>query len=195
MKILSKYFINGLIVMIPIAITTLVVLQILSITEGLMGKHLPLQFPGIGLVTVLALILLTGWLSSTWALRKLLEYCERGLGSIPVIKFIYSSVKQVSTAVLESQHLFKQAVLVPYPHYGSKAIGFVVTDLSEPITCHLAEEYVCVFIPMSLNITAGINIILPVREIIPLDITSESALQYILTAGAIMPRGNEATKS
>lgn len=195
MKSLSKYFINGLIVMVPIVITALVVLKVLELTESLLGEHLPLHFPGIGLITVVGLILLIGWLSHSWFLQRLLAYGERMLNSIPIIKFIYSSVKQVSTAVLESQQLFKQAVLVPYPHPGAKAIGFVVTDLAEVISCHFEEESVCVFIPMSLNITAGVNIILPKRDIIPLDITSESALQYILTAGAIMPRGNEATKA
>jgi uncharacterized membrane protein len=195
MKSLSKYFINGLIVIVPIAITAFVVLKILELTESLLGKHMPMHFPGIGLIAVVALILVIGWLSSSWFLQRLLAYGERMLNSIPIIKFIYSSVKQVSTAVLESQHLFSQVVLVPYPHPGTRAIGFVVADLTEAISCQLEEENVCVFIPMSLNMTAGINIILPKRDIIPLDITSESALQYILTAGAIMPRGNEATKA
>ena len=64
-------------------------------------------------------------------------------------------------------------------------------SLSEPIAGQLQEESVCVFIPMSLNLTAGFNIVVPKRDIIPIDITSESALQYILTAGSIMPRGKE----
>ncbi|MDR3565189.1 MAG: DUF502 domain-containing protein [Negativicutes bacterium] len=195
MKTLSKYFLHGLIVLAPIAITGFVVLGVLQFTEALLGRHLPLHFPGIGLLAVLALILVVGWLSSYWLLRRLLEYGERLLGSIPVIKFIYNSVKQLSTAVFESQNLFRQAVLVPYPYPGIKTLGFVTTELSSPIADHLSEECVCVFIPLSLNITAGVNIILPKRDIIPLDVTSESALQYVLTAGAIMPHGNEATKA
>jgi uncharacterized membrane protein len=195
MKSLSKYFINGLIVMMPIVITVFVVRVILEFTQGLLGRHLPVYFPGIGLVSVIALILLVGWLSSYWILQSLLRYSEKLLSSIPIIKFIYYSVKQLSTAVFESQKLFKQAVLVPYPHAGAKALGFVMTELSEPIASSLSEEYVCVFIPMSLNMTAGFSIFVPKRDIIPLDVTSESALQYILTAGAVMPRGNEVTKA
>lgn len=194
---LSRYFINGLIVMIPIAITALFVLQLLQFTEGLLGRHLPsaVQFPGSGLLTMLLLILAVGWLSSTWVLKKLLALGERILGSIPILKFIYNSVKQLSTAVFESSHLFSNAVLVPFPHQDSRVLGFVTGELSKPLREHLAEESVCVFVPMSLNMTAGFNIMVPKKDIIPIDITSESALQYVLTAGAVMPHGDDTAKS
>ena len=194
MKNLSKYFINGLIVIVPIAITVLVVMQIFAFAEKLLGRHLPISFPGLGLIAVLAIILLIGWLSSHWVLRKLLDFGEKLLSSIPIIKFIYNSVKQLSTAVFESQQLFKHAVLVPFPCAETKALGFIVPDISVKFTEKLTDEHVCVFIPMSLNMTAGFNIIVLRRDIIPLDITSESALQYVLTAGAIMPRNQEVTK-
>ncbi|WP_425061280.1 hypothetical protein SCACP_20730 [Sporomusa carbonis] len=191
MKWVSKYFINGLIVIVPIAITAFVVINIFSFTERLLGHYLPIHFPGLALAVVLFLIVVVGWLSSYWLLRTILSYAERLLGSIPVVKFIYNSVKQVSTAVFESQKLLKNAVLVPYPHPGVKALGFVMPDLSAPLAEKFSEEHVCVFVPMSLNLTSGFNIILPRRDIIPLDVTSESALQYVITAGAIMPRGND----
>jgi uncharacterized membrane protein len=194
MKTMSKYFINGLIVIVPIAITLFVIVQIFAITEGLMGKHLPIHFPGIGLIAVLLIIFLVGWLSSHWILKKLLSYAERLVNSIPIIKFIYNSVKQLSTAVFESQHLFKQAVLIPYPHPGVKTLGFIMSDLSSALASHLDEEHVCVFVPMSLNMTAGFNIIVPKRDIIPLNVTSESALQYVLTAGSIMPQADDNLK-
>ncbi|QJW49053.1 DUF502 domain-containing protein [bacterium BFN5] len=187
MKALSKYFINGLIVIVPIAITAYVVITIFSFAEGVLGRHLPIQFPGIGLVAVVLLILLIGWLSSHWILKRMLAFGEQMFCYIPGVKVLYKSVKQVSTAVLESQNLFKQAVLVPYPHAGAKALGFVMSDLSTSMMEQLEEEHMCVFIPWSLNMTSGINIIVPKRDIIFLQVTSESALQYILTAGAIMP--------
>lgn len=193
MKDLSKYFINGLIVIVPVAITFFVIVEILEFTEQLLGRHLPVKFPGLGLIAVIVIILVVGWLSSHWIMQRLIAYGEQMVYRIPFVKFIYNSVKQLSTAVFESQNMFKQAVLVPYPHQGSKALGFVMTGLSAPIVRHLGEDCVCVFIPMSLNMTAGFNIIVPKRDIIPLDVTSESALQYILTAGTVMPRG-EVTK-
>ncbi|MEG6585832.1 DUF502 domain-containing protein [Dendrosporobacter sp. 1207_IL3150] len=187
MKNISKYFINGLIVIVPIALTAYVVINIFSLAESVLGRHLPIQFPGIGLVAVVMLILLVGWLSSHWLLKRMLELGEKMLGSIPVIKVIYKSFKQVSTAVLESQNLFKQPVLVSYPNEGTKALGFVMTELSPPLAENFEEEHVCVFIPWSLNMTSGVNIIVPKRDIIFLQVTSETALQYVVTAGAIMP--------
>lgn len=193
MKWLSKNFINGLIVLIPITITSFVVLKIFSIAENWIGSYLPVQFPGLGLITAALSILLIGWLSSYWITKKIISWGERILATIPVVKFIYKSVKQVSTAVFESENLLKQAVLVPYPHSGTKALGFAMSPLSEPISEKMEEDSVCVFIPMSLNMTAGLNIIVPKKDIIILDVTSESALQYVLTAGAIMPQRNEET--
>ena len=191
MKWFYKYFVNGLIVIVPIALTAVVVMYIFAFTERLLGQYLPVHFPGLALVVVLVLIVFIGWLSSHWISKKVIGYCEQVVGSIPVVKFIYTSVKQISTAVFESQKLLENAVLVPYPHPEVKALGFVMPELSAPLAAKFSEEHVCVFVPMSLNLTSGFNIIVPRRDIIPLDVTSESALQYVITAGAIMPRCND----
>ncbi|CVK17431.1 MULTISPECIES: DUF502 domain-containing protein [Sporomusa] len=191
MKWFSKYFFNGLILIVPITITTFVVINIFSFTDRLLGQYLPIHFPGVALVVVLLVIVLVGWLSSHWLLKNVIGYGERLLGSIPVVKFIYNSVKQLATAVFESQKLLQNAVLVPYPHPGVKSLGFLMPELSAPLAEKFSEEHVCVFVPMSLNLTAGFNIIVPRRDIIPLDVTSESALQYVITAGSIMPRSND----
>ncbi len=191
MKWFYKYFVNGLIVIVPIALTAVVVMYIFAFTERLLGQYLPVHFPGLALAVVLVLIVFIGWLSSHWISKKVIGYGEQVVGSIPVVKFIYTSVKQISTAVFESQKLLENAVLVPYPHPEVKALGFVMPELSAPLAAKFSEEHVCVFVPMSLNLTSGFNIIVPRRDIIPLDVTSESALQYVITAGAIMPRCND----
>lgn len=191
MKWFSKYFFNGLILIVPITITAFVVIYIFSFTDRLLGQYLPIHFPGVALIVVLLVIVLVGWLSSHWLLKNVIGYGERLLGSIPVVKFIYNSVKQLATAVFESQKLLQNAVLVPYPHPGVKSLGFLMPELSAPLAEKFSEEHVCVFVPMSLNLTAGFNIIVPRRDIIPLDVTSESALQYVITAGSIMPRSND----
>lgn len=196
MKSISKYFLNGLIVIVPIAITVFVVVQIFAFAENILGRHLPesIHFPGIGLLAVILLLVLTGWLSSHWLLRRVLQWGERLAGSIPVVKFIYNSVKQISIALFESQQLLKHAVLVPYPHQGVKALGFLMPEPSPPLARHFTEEHVCVFVPFSLNMTAGVNIFVPRKDVTVLDVTSESALQYVLTAGAIMPDSGKAAR-
>ena len=179
-KRISRRFVNGLILLVPIVITLLVVSEVLHFTEGVLGKHLPFYFPGLGIITVVLGIYFVGWISSYWIMRRMIHYGEALLGKIPVVKFIYNSVKHLSTAVFESNNMFDHVVLVPF--HQSKALGFIMAD------------YVCVFVPWSLNMTSGTNLFVRKQDVIYLDISSESALQYMLTAGAVMPRrlANEA---
>lgn len=195
MKKTSTCFINGLVLIVPLAITIFVIVEILSLTEGALGKHLPLYFPGLGILTILLLIYLVGWFSSNWFMKKLIVWGELIVNKIPVVKFIYNSVKHLSTAVFESNNMFNQVVLVPYPHEGVRAMGFVMADVPEALRERLGEEYLCVFIPWSLNMTSGTNLFVAKKDVIYLDISSESALQYILTAGAVMPRSPEVSAS
>ncbi len=195
MKKTSTCFINGLVLIVPLAITIFVIAEILSLTEGALGKHLPLYFPGLGILTILLLIYLVGWFSSNWFMKKLIVWGELIVNKIPVVKFIYNSVKHLSTAVFESNNMFNQVVLVPYPHEGVRAMGFVMADVPEALRERLGEEYLCVFIPWSLNMTSGTNLFVAKKDVIYLDISSESALQYILTAGAVMPRSPEVSAS
>ena len=193
MKQISRYFVNGILVLVPFAITVFVVVSVFELADKTMGRYLPFHFPGFALVVVLVLILTVGWLSSYWFLQWMLEKSEKIVGTIPIVKFIYSNVKQLSTAVFESQNLFKQAVLVTYPKPGNYAVGFLMPPISEPLADNLPKdkEYVCVFIPLSMNMTAGHSLMVPQDEVIRLNISAESALQYVLTAGAVMPREAE----
>ena len=182
----SRRFINGLILLVPVAITFFVIEETLHFTEGVLGKHLPFYFPGMGIITLLAFIYLTGWASSYWATRRLIHLGEKLLGKIPVVKFIYNSVKHLSTAVFESNNMFDHVVLVPY--HQSKALGFIMADVPPMLKEQLGDDYVCVFVPWSLNMTSGTTLFVLKKDVVYLDISSESALQYMLTAGAVMPK-------
>ena len=185
-KRISRRFINGLIILVPLAITVFVVLETLNFTEGVLGKHLPFYFPGMGIVTLLLVIYLTGWASGYWAARRLIYIGETLLGKIPVVKFIYNSVNHLSTAVFESNNMFDHVVLVPF--HQSQALGFIMADVPQTLKDKLGDDYVCVFVPWSLNMTSGTNLFVKKSDVTYLDISSESALQYMLTAGAVMPK-------
>ena len=191
-KRISRRFVNGLILLVPIVITLLVVSEVLHFTEGVLGKHLPFYFPGLGIITVVLGIYFVGWISSYWIMRRMIHYGEVLLGKIPVVKFIYNSVKHLSTAVFESNNMFDHVVLVPF--HQSNALGFIMADVPPVLKEKLGDDYVCVFVPWSLNMTSGTNLFVRKQDVIYLDISSESALQYMLTAGAVMPRrlANEA---
>ena len=187
---LSTYFLNGVIVLVPIAITLFVVNHVFGFTEWIVGRFLPngMHFPGMALLVMLVGIVLIGRLSTHWFLQRLLAWGEKLLNRIPGVKFVYNSVKQLSSAMLDSKSLLKQPVLVPFPHPGVKALGFITSDVADSLSQKLQGEHLCVFVPMSLNMTAGFNILVPREDVVLLDVTSESALQYVLTAGAIMPK-------
>lgn len=191
MNRLSHYFINGFIVLVPIAITYIVIATIFSIIEGLVESYIPLKFPGAGIALLLVVILVAGWITSTctWASEKIINYFENIVDKIPVVKFIYSSVKRVSTMLFESKTMFSQVVLIPYPSPGMKTIGFLMPKPSKVIVPYLSkdEEYESVFLPWSLNMTSGFNVFIPKKDIIFTDISVEDAFQYILTAGGVMP--------
>ena len=186
---ISKYFVNGLIILVPVTITLTVVLTIFNFTETWIGKVLPIKFPGMGVLAVALLIVLVGWFSSNWIMKEILHFGDRMIASIPVVNFLYKSVQQVSKAMLGSQQTFRQAVLVEYPGTNAKAIGFLASPLSTELADAVDEESVCVYIPFSFNMTAGLNLIVARKDVVFLDVAPESALQYVLTGGAIMPKG------
>ena len=192
MNKVSKRFINGLILLVPLAITVFVVTEVLNFTEIVLGKHFPVYYPGMGIVTVLLAIYLVGWLSSYWFMKRVISYGEWLLGKIPVVKFIYNSVKHLSTAVFESNNMFDHVVLVPF--HQSRALGFVMAEVPAVLREKLGDDYVCVFVPWSLNMTSGTNLFVKKSDVIYLDISNESALQYMLTAGAVMPQRQMSTK-
>ena len=187
MSSIYRYMGKGLIILVPIFITFFVLRETYELTEGLLGSHFTYYFPGLGFIVCVLAILLTGYLFSHWMLEGLLGFCERLIGTIPIVNFIYQSVKKLSEAVFDSKQLFNQAVLVTYPGSNARVLGFKVKEDLSPIMGQDGVEYACVFVPWSLNMTSGINGMVPTKDLIPVELSSEEALQYILTAGSIIP--------
>ena len=184
---LTEYFFDGLIVIVPPVITVFIVMWILDLTEGNIGKeineYLGTNLPGIGLIMILFSILAIGFLTANNLAKKIIALGEILVDKIPVVKFIYSSVKQFSQAVLTSNSAFKHVVLVPY--HQSWALGFLMTNVPHPVREKLGVDYVCVFVPWSLNMTSGTNLFVRRQDIIFVNMKPEDALQFMLTAGTI----------
>lgn len=180
---LSSSFIKGLIIVVPPAITVFVVMWLFDLTERLISQYMPLRFPGIGLFIVVASIWIIGVLSGNFLSKKIINLFDELLNKIPIVKFIYGSVKQVSKALFESDSAFKNVVLVPYMN--SYVLGFQMLNMPEPVRQKLGEDYVCVYMPWSMNMTAGMNFFVKKSDVIPLDMLPPDAFQFILTAGTI----------
>ena len=179
---ISEDFLDGVIVLMPPVITVFVVMWILDLTESTVGKYIPINFPGIGLITIIFTIWFVGFLTGNRLAQKIISIGEWFLNKIPVVKFIYSSVKQFSQAVFDSDSSFQNVVLVPY--HQSLALGFLM-DIPVPIQEKLGEDYVCVFVPWSLNMTSGTNLFVKKSDVIHVEMKSDEALQFMLTAGTV----------
>ena len=149
---ISEDFLDGLIVLVPPVITVFVVVEILELTETHLGKYIPIDFPGIGLITIIFTTWFVGFITGNRLAQKIISMGEWFLNKIPVVKFIYSSVKQFSQAVFDSDSAFQNVVLVPY--HQSLALGFLMNNIPAAVTEKLGEDYVCVFVPWSLNMTS-----------------------------------------
>ena len=184
---LSSAFFRGLLVVVPPAITIFVVMWLFDFTEDMITKILPNHIPGLGLLIVLAGILIIGMLSGHFLSQKIIELFDALIDKIPVVKFIYGSVKQVTKALFESDSAFKNVVLVPYQH--SYVLAFLMLTLPEPVREKLGDDYVCVYMPWSMNMTAGMNLFVKKSDVIYLNMAPPDAFQFILTAGTISTAG------
>jgi uncharacterized membrane protein len=196
---LRKYFITGLLIWLPLAVT-LWILDIILTTldrtllllpeawrpDQLLGVHVP----GFGLILSVLLVFVTGVLAANIIGERLLRWWEGLLARIPIVRSIYASVKQVSDTMLASQgNAFRKAVLVEFPQRGHWAIGLVVGAPGPAIGRHLHAEVLTVFVPTAPNPTSGYTIIVPQAEVRELDISVEEALKFIISLGVVAPNG------
>lgn len=194
---IKRYFITGLLVWVPLAITA----WVLSLIVGAMDQSLRLlpdslqpqalfghHIPGIGALLTLVVILLTGLLTANFVGEKLVRWWERLLARIPVVNSVYNAVKQVSETLLSpSGQAFRKAVLVPYPRAGSWTIAFLTGKPGGDAANHLHGEYVSVYVPTTPNPTSGFFLMMPIADVVELDMSVDEALKYIISMGVVAP--------
>lgn len=178
---ITSSFLRGLLVVVPPAITVVVVVWLFELTEELITKLFPNHVPGVGLLMTVAAIWIIGVLSGNFLSKALIEFFDALIDKIPIVKFIYGSVKQVTKALFESDSAFKNVVLVPYQH--SYVLGFLMLNVPAPVREKLGDEYVCVYMPWSMNMMAGMNLFVKKSDVIYLNMAPPDAFQFILTAG------------
>jgi uncharacterized membrane protein len=196
---MKKYFLTGLVVLIPLAITVWVLKTIINTMDQTL-LLLPLAYqpktllgfniPGLGTLLTLLIIFLTGVLAANFFGRQFLLAWESLLNRIPVVKSIYSSVKQVSDTLFSSNgQAFRKAVLIQYPHAGSWSIAFVTGVPSAEVAVHLQGDHISVFLPTTPNPTSGFFMMLPKNQVHELDMSVDEALKYIVSMGVVGPDG------
>ena len=190
---IRNYFIAGVVVLIPIAITVYLTLFMISISSKILPKeinpnhYLPYDIPGVEILISIFLITLIGWLSLSFIGKKLLNLFNNILKKIPILRTIYSAIGQMTETFTKSDKGKKNVVLVEYPRKGSWAVGFATKKNSGEITEKTNKKLINVFVPTTPNPTSGFLLMFPEDEVIYLDLTFEEASKFIVSAGTSNP--------
>lgn len=194
---MKKYFITGLLIWVPLAITVWVLTLIVStmdqsllfVPSALRPENLfGVRVPGIGVILTLLVVFVTGLLTANILGQRLLRFSEGVLARIPIVKSIYYSVKQVSDTLFSSSGVaFRKALLVQYPRPGIWTIGFMTGQPGGDAARHLPGDYVSVYVPTTPNPTSGFFLMLPRLDVIELDMSVDEALKYIISMGVVTP--------
>jgi uncharacterized membrane protein len=202
---LKKYLIAGLLVWLPLAVTIWVLHSALNLLDGVFGwvlnasqallpdaAHGPIEtlrnVPGLGVVVLLFGLLLTGAFAANMVGQWWLAQGHWLLKRIPIVKSIYSSVKQVSDTLFSSSgNAFREAVLVQYPRQGCWTIAFVTGKPGGEAAQHLQGDYLSVYVPTTPNPTSGFFLMLPRADAIELKMSVDEALKYVISMGVVAP--------
>ena len=200
MSALRKWLVSGLLVIVPVAITlgvlewiigtldrTLLILPEAWQPDRVIGVHIP----GFGVLLTLAILLATGAAVSNFMGKKLVHWGDRVVSRIPVVRSIYSSVKQVSdTLFSESGNAFRTAVLVQWPRADVWTIGFVTGVPGGDVANYLVGDYLSVYVPTTPNPTGGYFVMLRKSDCVELKMSVDEALRYVISMGVVLPSGN-----
>lgn len=189
--VFKKYFVGGLLIVVPLIITYLVLKALFEALDGMLQpiifKLAGFYIPGLGVITTFVLIILAGVLTHNLVGRKIYNLWERLLVHVPLIRPIYSASKSLLESTTSSKSgSFQEVVLVEYPRAGSYALGFVANRLQVEIDGSL-RNCASIFIPSPPTPFAGPSVIMPIEQVQVLDVTVEQALKFIVSGGVVAP--------
>ena len=196
-----KYLITGLLIWLPLGITLLILETIIEWMdqslllvppawrpEALLGFHIP----GLGALLAVAVVFFTGVLARNIVGRRLVLWWEGLLGRIPIVRSIYSSVKQVSDTMLSPKgNAFRKVVLVEFPQPEQWTLAFVVGEpagvIVERMGAESGEGWVTVYVPTAPNPTSGYVLMMPTSRVRDVDVSIDDALKYHVSLGVVEP--------
>jgi len=201
---LRGYFIAGILVTGPTALTLYLTWAFIRFIDNSVGSILPKQYnpetylpfyvPGIGLIVAVVGLTLIGAATAGVAGRVFLRLSERVLARMPIVRGIYSAVKQIFETVLAKQsNSFREVVLIEWPRRGVWTIGFVTATVEGEIGERAGEDAVAIYVPTTPNPTSGYMAFLPRKDVTTLSISVEDAIKYVISTGIVTP--SEARKT
>ena len=205
MKSLRRYLVAGLLVWIPLGITILLIgfaVRQMDKTLALLprpyqpsillmnwiGHDQPVHIPGLGVLFILLVVLLTGILVANFIGRAFVGGWESLMHRVPVVRSIYSAAKNFAEIVFsDSGHAFKNVLLIQYPRRGIYSLAFQTSSYLGEIQGHIGEELVGCFVPTTPNPTSGFIILVPKKDVIELSMDVDEALKMIISLGVVVP--------
>ena len=194
---MRKYFITGLLILVPLAITLWVLHAVISTMDQslllLPEQWRPEQLVGfkilgIGTILTLLIIFVTGLLAQNFVGNMVVDAWESLLKRIPIVNSIYSSVKQVSDTLFSSTcNAFSKAILVQYPREGAWTIAFLTGVPGGDVANHLQGDYISIYVPTTPNPTSGFFLMVPRADTIELNMSVDAALKYVVSMGVVAP--------
>ena len=196
-QLIKRYFITGLLIWVPLAITAWVLSLIvrsmdqslLLLPQAIHPEHLlGMYIPGLGALLTLLVVFLTGLVTTNIVGQKLVRFWEGALARIPVVKSIYYSVKQVSDTLFSGSGVaFRKVLLVRYPHPEAWSVAFQTGHPARDVADMLPDEHVGVFIPTTPSPVNGFFFFVRRKDVIELDMNVDEALKYIVSMGVVAP--------
>ena len=190
LKTIRKYFITGMIVIIPIWVTILILRAVVNLIQDAFELLPPtihprtyISFFGVELIIAVVFILLIGLIASNFFGKKFLKLGELVLAKIPVIKTVYQGVKHLTIGVLGEKRMFSKAVLLEFPIKGLSFIGFVTGEDTQLIYNRGDKKMLKIFIPTTPNPTSGFSCIAAEDDVTYLDLSVDEAFKLIISAG------------
>ncbi len=202
---MKKYILTGLLVWLPLVITIWVLKSVIGTLDDVFAWFMVIaqtvlpvsihpvladlqRVPGLSVIILVTALWLTGVAVTNMVGQWLLNQSNRLFSNIPIVKSIYNSVRQVSDTLFSSSgQAFREAVLVQYPRAGSWTIAFVTGRPSGEVADKLITEMLTVYVPTTPNPTSGFMLIVPRDEVMPLDMSVDEALKYIISMGVVAP--------
>jgi uncharacterized membrane protein len=200
MKYIRNRFIAGLLFLLPAVVTGWIIWKIFSTVDNILEpvqQRFPIiDFPGVGFAVVLLLILFTGIFASNLIGHRIIALGERILYRLPIIRRIYVAVKELSGVFLADRKVvFKDVVVIRYPHRDSYALGFVTQEATTRFSDIVGRPLLNVFVPTTPNPTSGFLIFIPADEVLPVPIDVEEGLKMVISGGVFVPPSLDGTTS
>lgn len=188
---LKGRFFAGLFVLIPLGLTIFILKFLFSFADGILGPYLDslytaitrrtAHFPGLGMLTAAVVIYLTGLLATNVMGTRMLRWWDELLSRIPMVKYIYTSSKQLTQVFKEGKTSYRRAVFVEWPRPGVRAVGFVTAEVERE-----GEGLVVVYVPTMPNPTSGFALFFRPEEVLECGMTVEEAVKFVVSGGAVV---------